>query len=510
MLPVVHSAPTAQLGMGRAPAFPTLPSPAGAPALDGAIACLEGWSRGSYSSTRSARTRTILAALEPRLLAAARASADAGETISSFDSLLRQLGVGTHLFASLAADPAALDVLLQLVTRAPRLAATLANRPDVFDALIAREPAADAMSAAEITRALMALVSRCTTDADVLRCVQQFARKHQFLIGAHAALGWMPLGRTEDAFSRLTLVVVQTLAALAERRLQKRNGRVPGSDWALVALGKFGAGELTATSDLDLMLVYEGADGERSGNATQYFNKLAQHIIAVLGAPAGDGALFETDFRLRPWGKKGPIATRLATLGHYLARDAWTYERMAMTRARVVTGSPRFAAAINAVLREALRRPYADGALRTDVLDMRAMMHNAANTANPWDLKHVGGGLIDIEFIAQYLTLQCAQTGASSLPFRAATADALRQLHGAELLSAHDFATLADAHATFKSVLQATRLACLPGSLPEGMSHAFAQALPAMVGEADLAALEGKLVRLQSSVREAFARLLAA
>jgi [glutamine synthetase] adenylyltransferase / [glutamine synthetase]-adenylyl-L-tyrosine phosphorylase len=141
---------------------------------------------------------------------------------------------------------------------------------------------------------------------------------------------------------------------------------------------------------------------------------------------------------------------------------------------------------------------------------MRALMHNAADTANPWDLKHVGGGLIDIEFIAQYLTLQCAQTGASSLPFRAATADALRQLHGAELLSAHDFATLADAHATFKSVLQATRLACLPGSLPEGMSHAFAQALPAMVGEADLAALEGKLVRLQSSVREAFARLLAA
>jgi [glutamine synthetase] adenylyltransferase / [glutamine synthetase]-adenylyl-L-tyrosine phosphorylase len=138
------------------------------------------------------------------------------------------------------------------------------------------------------------------------------------------------------------------------------------------------------------------------------------------------------------------------------------------------------------------------------------MMHSAADTDNPWDLKHVRGGLIDIEFIAQYLMLQGAQTGASSLPFRAATADALRQLRGAEVLSAHDFATLAQAHATFKEVLQATRLACLGGPLPEGMSHAFAQALPAMVGEAGLAALEGKLVRLQSSVRDTFARLIAA
>jgi glutamate-ammonia-ligase adenylyltransferase len=423
---------------------------------------------------------------------------------------VRQLGVGTHLFASLAADPVTLDVLLQLVTRAPRLTATLANRPDLFDALIAREAPADAMSAAEITRVLTALVSRCANDADVLRCVQRFARKQQFLIGARAVLGWMPLANTESAFSKLALVVVQALAALAERRLQKRNGRVPGSDWALVALGKFGAFELTATSDLDLMLVYELPDGEPSSSATQYFNKLAQDIIAVLGAPAGDGALFETDFRLRPWGKKGPIASRLATLGHYLERDAWTYERMAMTRARVVTGAPRLAAAIDAVLRDALCRPYADGALQTDVLDMRALMHSAASTDNPWDLKHVRGGLIDIEFIAQYLMLQTAQANKNPPPFRAATAEALCQLHSAEQLATHDFETLAGAHAIFKNVLQATRLACLPGPLPEGISHAFAHALPALVGEADLAALESTLVRLQRSVREAFARLIAA
>jgi glutamate-ammonia-ligase adenylyltransferase len=180
-----------------------------------------------------------------------------------------------------------------------------------------------------------------------------------------------------------------------------------------------------------------------------------------------------------------------------------------MTRARVVTDSPRFAAAIDAVLRDALRRPYADGALRTDVLDMRALMHSAANADNPWDLKHVRGGLIDIEFIAQYLMLHGAQTGARSLPFRAATADALRQLHGAGLLATHDFDVLADAHATFKDVLQATRLACPPGPLPDSMSHAFARALPAMVGESDLVALEGKLMRLQSSVRDAFGRLIA-
>src|SRR5262249_46970206 len=159
-------------------------------------------------------------------------------------------------------------------------------------------PSADAMGFADIARALQELKAGCGSDTELLRRIQRFTRQHQFLIGARAMLGLMPLGKAEEAFSKLTLAAVQSLAALAERKFQKRHGRVPGCDWALVALGKFGGGELSATSDLDLMLVYDapgdvpGAGVAPSLPTTQYFNVLAQSLIAVLGASDPDGPLF--------------------------------------------------------------------------------------------------------------------------------------------------------------------------------------------------------------------------
>jgi len=463
---------------------------------------------------RSASARSRLAGLKPRVGAIAQASGDADEIIAGFDSLVRQVSVGAHLFASLNADPSALDVLLQLVTRAPRLAPTIASRPDAFDALIAGRPSADAMCFAEIARALCELKAGCGSDTELLRRIQRFTRQHQFLIGARAVLGLMPIGKAEEAFSKLTLAVVQSLAGLAERKFQRRHGRAPGCEWALVALGKFGGGELSATSDLDLMLVYDApGDAQCSGAApslpmTQYFNVLAQSVIAVLGASDPDGPLFDVDFRLRPWGNKGPIATRLPTLGDYLEQESWTYERMAMTRARVVTGSPRFAAAIDSVIRAALQRCAGRRELRTDVLEMRALIHTAKATSNPWDIKHVRGGLIDIEFIAQYLMLRHADEQPALL--HAATAEALRRLCSGGILGLRDFELLSGALSSFKHVMQATRIACVGGPLPEGMSNAFAAYLPATMGESSLAAVEAKLSRLQACVHDAFDRLTGA
>jgi [glutamine synthetase] adenylyltransferase / [glutamine synthetase]-adenylyl-L-tyrosine phosphorylase len=481
---------------------------------DGLAAYWNAWGRGSFTSTRSASARSILADLTPHLAAAAQASDDAGELIVSFDRLVRQLSVGAHLFATLAADPSALHTLLQLVTRAPRLAPTIAERPDVFDALIDRQPTADVLPAADLNRALTQLKLGCPSDAELLRRIQRFTRKHQFLIGARAILGSMPIAKAECAYSRLALAVVQALAALAERKFQRRHGRVPGSEWALVALGKFGGCELTAISDLDLMLVYDCSGDEPCSDAprplptSQYFNLLAQTVVGVLGARDSDGPLFEVDLRLRPWGNKGPLATRLSTLRCYLEQDAWTYERMAMTRARVITGTPQLAAAIESALRAALHRPADREVVRTDMLEMRALVHATKATTNPWDIKQVRGGLVDIEFIAQYLMLRHAQERPEIVC--TSTADALAQLRSAGILGAGDFGILSDALATFKSVLQATRIACLSGALPESISSAFASCLPAMVGESSLNAVAARLVRHQAAVQETFDRLTAA
>jgi [glutamine synthetase] adenylyltransferase / [glutamine synthetase]-adenylyl-L-tyrosine phosphorylase len=228
----------------------------------------------------------------------------------------------------------------------------------------------------------------------------------------------------------------------------------------------------------------------------------------VLGARDTDGALFEVDLRLRPWGNKGPLATRLSTLRCYLEQDAWTYERMAMTRARVISGPPQLSAAIEAALRAALHRSAARDVVRTDVLEMRALVHTTKDTTNPWDIKQVRGGLVDIEFIAQYLMLRHAHEHPAVV--RTSTAEALEQLHSAGILGADDCDVLSDALTTFKSVLQATRIACTGGPLPECMSSAFASCLPAMIGESNLNTVEARLIRHQAAVRDAFDQLTAA
>jgi glutamate-ammonia-ligase adenylyltransferase len=468
------------------------------------------WSRGTYASTRSASARASLARLRAQLCVAAQAGGGEAAVLDGFDTLVRQAAVGAHLFASLAENAAATQLLLALLTRAPRLVPAIAGGPDLFDMLIAQRPSADVMSVDDIVQALHA--ERCARDADGIAAVQRFIRRHWFLVGARVVLGWTAVADAERAFSRLAFVAARELSRLAERSFRARHGALPGSGWALVALGKFGGFELTATSDLDLMLVYDVDDdlavsnGPRPLPATQYFNQFAKHLIAVLSARDPAGALFEVDFRLRPWGNKGPIATRLSTLRDYLGGEAWTYEHMAMTRARIVAGMVRCGHHVQATIAEALRRTAARPTFRADVIEMNALLHTSKPTTNVWDIKTVPGGLIDIEFIAQYLMLR--HTGAQAHLVRPATADALRALAAAGHLAPDDRERLADALTCFKSVQQAVRIACNDAPLPQAMTGAFAATLASMLGEADIAALERSLARLQDAVREIFARVM--
>jgi glutamate-ammonia-ligase adenylyltransferase len=476
---------------------------------DSVAAYWDAWKRGDYSSTRSASARAALSELKPQLRAAARCSVDGSELLGCFDDLVRQTMVGAHLFASLAADPCAMQTLMQLVARAPRLTPTIASRPEAFDALIAGRSSGAARSVENIVQGLTAI--RAAPSAEQLERIQRFVRKQQFLIGARAVLGWMPIADAEREYSRLAYAAVQEMTRIAERNFQKLHGRFAGCDWALVALGKFGGFELTATSDLDLMLVYEVddaadmSDGAKPLPTTQYFNLLARTVIATLGARDNDGPLFEVDFRLRPWGNKGPIATQLSTLRDYLDQESWTYEHMAMTRARIVSGAPRLAAMVENVIAEALHRSAQRRDVRADVLDMHLLLHTAKPTGNVWDIKHIAGGLIDIEFVAQYLMLR--HNSAEADLICATTADAFDLLVKAGHLGACDRDELAAALTFFKNALQAIRIACLPGPQPETMSNAFASYLPGALGEPNIAAVEAKLTRLQARVRDTFARL---
>ncbi len=203
------------------------------------------WS--SFTSARSESARLNLAALRARVAAIAQSSEWGDEIITAFDKLVRELSVSTHLFASLADDAGKLTVLLELITRSPRLTATIASRPDLFDLLVSRRRAIDGMSVADVVGRVRDLKLQCESNAEYLQRIQRFNRTHHFLISARIVMGWMPIHYAEEAYSKLAFATVRALAGLAEQRFRARHGRVPGAEWALVALGKFGGFELTAT-----------------------------------------------------------------------------------------------------------------------------------------------------------------------------------------------------------------------------------------------------------------------
>ena len=198
------------------------------------------------------------------------------------------------------------------------------------------------------------------------------------------------------------------------REFEAAYGRVKRGEIALIGMGKLGGREMTATSDIDLILLYDfdekaaGSDGERSLPGVQYFTRLTQRLVAALSAPTAEGTLYAVDFRLRPSGNAGPLATHIDGFAAYQAKDAWTWERMALTRARVIAGDKGLAKNATAQIRKILTAPRDRAKILADILDMRAMVEDAKGGEGAWDLKQAPGGLVDIEFVAQALLLQHA------------------------------------------------------------------------------------------------------
>jgi glutamate-ammonia-ligase adenylyltransferase len=269
---------------------------------------------------------------------------------------------------------------------------------------------------------------------------------------------------------------------------------------------------MTASSDLDLIVIYDfdaehpNSDGARPLYGGQYFARLTQRLISALTAHTNYGALYEVDMRLRPSGRSGPLATHIDSFTHYQEREAWTWEHMALARARVVSGSPAFAARIEAVIRDALCRRRDPDKVVVDVVDMRAAIAKEKGEADPWDIKYAAGGLVDFEFIAQYLQLIHAANAPDILD--TSTARALEKAARVGILSAEDFDVLRQAAALFHGLTQILRLS-LPGAFDPTTANAGVLALLARAADLpNFPALSAYVEETQRQVRACFVRIL--
>jgi glutamate-ammonia-ligase adenylyltransferase len=380
---------------------------------------IRAWHHGRYRATRSARARELLTELMPRLLAALASTADPDTAFRRFDDFLRALPAGVQFFAMLYSNPALLDLIAEAMGMAPFLAEQLARRPALLDGVLAAslyDACSDPVAlAADLERQL----DLSTDFQDALDILRRWTKDQQFQIGVRLLRGSLD---GDTAGPLLSDVADCALAALFPRvvaEFEQQHGRLPGRGLALVALGKLGSREMTVTSDLDLVFIYDIptdvdnwdtvlSTGAKPLPPIQYYARLAQRFISAITAQTGEGRLFEVDMRLRPSGNSGPIASGLVPFEKYQLGEAWTWEHMALTRARFIAGTASFGTDVQASLARVIcqrRDPYK---LRTDILDMRRRMAQQYRTDDIWDLKHCRGGQIDIDFISQYLILRHA------------------------------------------------------------------------------------------------------
>jgi glutamate-ammonia-ligase adenylyltransferase len=296
---------------------------------------------------------------------------------------------------------------------------------------------------------------------------------------------------------------------------ETRHGRLRGQESAILALGKLGGREMTAGSDLDLIVVYDFDDrypessGPRSLYGGQYFARLTQRIISALTTQTNYGTLYHVDMRLRPSGRSGPVATKIDSFASYQENEAWTWEHMALTRARVVSASPAFKAKVEQVIRQVLARPRDRELVAGDVVEMRRAIATEKGDGEPWDLKYVAGGIIDLEFIAQFLQLvQLVHAADKPEILDTSTARVLDKAWRLGVIETSDAECLRNAARLYHDLTQILRL-CLSAPLDRASAGAGLLKILARAADVpDFATLEPHLTETQARVRASFVRIL--
>ncbi|MBY0335544.1 MAG: hypothetical protein K2X11_02975 [Acetobacteraceae bacterium] len=478
-------------------------------------ALLGGCHPGRPRATRSGRARELLTELMPALLAAFARQREPEAALARFDSLLNRLSAGVNFLSTLHRNPKLLDRMAGLLGAAPQLADHLARRPVALEGLLT-----GAAIEAQPLASLPALVREARDLDEALEAARRLVTERNFEVDAALLEGAMDADAAGLRRSAIADAAISALLPAVQADFARRFGKVADGGLAVIALGKLGGREMLPASDLDLILVYDHAEdaggsegGARSLAPSEYFIRLAQQVVAALTAPGAEGRAYEVDMRLRPSGNKGPLAVRLSAFARYHAEEAWTWERMALSRARSVAGPAALCRRVTEVLREALTTPRDVAKVLEDARSMRARMLRELPGDGPWDLKARPGGLVEVEFIAQALSVAHAPTDARLL--RGTTREVLAALGRAGLLEEREAATLIQAERLWRTLLALLRLTVgklRDGAPPAPVEEALRRSAAMLVHHdlPDFAALTRVVEDHAGAVRASFERRIGA
>ncbi|MFI5002894.1 MAG: bifunctional [glutamine synthetase] adenylyltransferase/[glutamine synthetase]-adenylyl-L-tyrosine phosphorylase, partial [Reyranellales bacterium] len=475
------------------------------------------WHHGRFRATTSSRARELLTELMPALLKALGDTAAPDQALLNFDLFLSNLPAGVQLFSLFKANPALLELVAAIMGSAPRLAAHLARRTVLLDSVLSPDFYNPLPPAADMAAELAALLAGLDHDQDILDTARRWANDRRFQVGVQQLKHIARPAQAGIAYSDIAQATISALCDRVEQRFAEAHGGFRGQRLAVIGMGKLGSREMSATSDLDLIFVYdippglEASDGPQPLAPIQYYTRLSAKIVTALTTLTNEGALYEVDMRLRPSGRAGPLANSLEGFEAYHAQSAWTWEHLALTRARVIHGPKALVDRLTDIVKSTLCRRRDPAALVRDVADMRDRIAQHAPAKSVWDFKHLPGGLFDIDFVAQYLALRYAATRPDILDPH--PAEMLRRAAAAGLIELADSERLRTTRTLLSNVQSLLRLTL------DGDEAAFDEAkalegqrrlIAATEGAADLAELRARIEAEAATARAIYRRIIEA
>jgi glutamate-ammonia-ligase adenylyltransferase len=465
-------------------------------------AIVAGWA--SYPCLKSDRAQAIFRRLRPRMLKELGRAAHPEEALVALDGFLAGLPAGVQVFALFEQNPALVELIVDIAGSAPGLARYLARNASVLDAVIGGSFWSAWPGVAGL-RGDLAVRLQAAPDYEArLDLARRWMKEWHFRVGVHHLRGLIDGFEAAKSYADLAEAVVQALWPVVCEEFAAKHGAAPGRGAVLLGMGSLGAGRLNAGSDLDLILIYEAegaeaSEGRRPLPTRTYYARLTQAMVTALSAQTAEGRLYEVDVRLRPSGRAGAVATSLASWREYQRGEAWTWEHLALTRARVMAGEPALAAEVEDERRRILAVKGPGAGVRADVAEMRARLAEAKPAKGLCEAKNGPGRLMDIELCAEWAALVAAN------PARGVE----RQLSSKGVLAAEDQAVLAEAYRFLWRLQCGAKLLSDKPLDPEAIGEGGRAFLLRETGETDVAALSARLDRVVSLAGEVIDRQFA-
>jgi glutamate-ammonia-ligase adenylyltransferase len=475
-------------------------------------ATVKQWLTEDYRALRNEATRNAFVEFVPGLIDGLAHAEEPDDAVAAFDRFLQALQRGGRLISLLSQNRDLVALVALILGAAPRLGDMLARQPQIMDGLIDPRFFGAMPDQKELSERLAATLQDAASYEDFLDRLRMFGQESLFLIGTRILSGTVSAQQASTAFADVAEGIVHTVHGLVTEQFAAQYGRIKDQQTAIVAMGRLGSREMTASSDLDLILLYDhdhaqpDSDGAKSLQGAQYFARFTQRLISAFTTRTNYGVLYDIDMRLRPSGRAGPVASRLDSFADYQEREAWTWEHMALTRARVISSSPELRRQIEDIIRTVLMRPRDATATAADVADMRRAIAEEKGEKDIWDLKNAAGGITDIDFIAQYLQLVHAAEKPGIL--HVSTLAVLDSAAKLGVLPQSEAEILRSAARLYHDLTQILRL-CVTGKFnPETAGEDLRRVMARAGDTPDFSALEARVRETQAEVRRVFRALV--